>query len=44
MCLEWAAFYTNNQWPNSVVLKIEIAKFRKRNTPQVTQSNAEGAK
>ncbi|MDR6564842.1 MULTISPECIES: alpha-L-fucosidase [unclassified Arcicella] len=37
-------FYTNNQWKNAVVLKIENAKFRKLNTPKATQSSIDGAK
>lgn len=37
-------FYTNNQWPNAVVLKIENARFRKLNTPKTTQSKIDGAK
>lgn len=37
-------FYTNNQWPNSVVLKIENAKFRKLNTPKTSESKIDGAK
>ena len=37
-------FYTNNQWPNAVVLKITNAKFRKLNTPGTSQSNMDGAK
>jgi alpha-L-fucosidase len=37
-------FYTNNQWKNAVVLKIENAKFRKLNTPKASQSNIDGAK
>ena len=37
-------FYTNNQWPNAVVLKIENARFRKTATPAATQSSIDGAK
>ncbi len=37
-------FYTNNRWPNAVVLKIENAKFRKLNTAKSTQSAIDGAK
>ncbi|PWK27595.1 alpha-L-fucosidase [Arcicella aurantiaca] len=37
-------FYTNNQWKNAVVLKIENAKFRKLNTPTTSQSKIDGAK
>jgi alpha-L-fucosidase len=37
-------FYTNNKWTNSVVLKIENAKFRKPNTAKSTQSTLDGAK
>jgi len=37
-------FYTNNQWPNAVVLKIENAKFRKLTHTKVTQSTLDGAK
>lgn len=37
-------FYTNNRWPNAVVLKIENAKFRKLNTAKSTQSTIDGAK
>ena len=37
-------FYTNNQWKNAVVLKIENAKFRKLNSPKVSQSLMDGAK
>jgi alpha-L-fucosidase len=37
-------FYTNNKWPNAVVLKIENAKFRKLNTAKSNQSTMDGAK
>ncbi|MFN8354241.1 MAG: alpha-L-fucosidase [Spirosomataceae bacterium] len=37
-------FYTNNRWPNAVVLRIEGAKFRKGTTPKSTQSTLDGAK
>lgn len=37
-------FYTNNKWPNAVVLKIENAKFKKIATRTVTQSVVDGAK
>lgn len=37
-------FYTNNRWPNAVVLKIANAKFRKLNTSNVTLSMIDGAK
>jgi alpha-L-fucosidase len=37
-------FYTNNQWKNAVVLKIENAKFRKLNAPKASQSLIDGAK
>ncbi len=37
-------FYTNNQWPNAVVLKIANAKFKKINTPGATQNGMDGAK
>ncbi len=37
-------FYTNNKWPNAVVLKIENAKFRKLNSVKSTQSLMDGAK
>lgn len=37
-------FYTNNQWGNAVVLKIENAKFRKLNSPNAIQSSIDGAK
>lgn len=37
-------FYTNNKWPNPVVLKIENARFRKLNTANATQSDIDGAK
>ena len=37
-------FYTNNQWPNAVVLKIENAVFRKLNIPSGSQSIMDGAK
>ncbi len=37
-------FYTNNKWPNAVVLKIENAKFRKLNTAKGTQSLMDGEK
>ncbi len=37
-------FYTNNKWPNAVVLKIENAKFKKIATRTVTQSAVDGAK
>lgn len=36
-------FYTNNRWPNAVVLRIEGAKFRKSPTPATTQSKIDGA-
>ena len=37
-------FYTNNKWPNAVVLRIENAKFRKSNVSQGIQSKIDGAK
>lgn len=37
-------FYTNNKWPNAIVLKIENAKFKKTATRTVTQSAVDGAK
>lgn len=37
-------FYTNNQWKNAVVLKIENAKFRKLSTLVSSQSKIDGAK
>jgi alpha-L-fucosidase len=37
-------FYTNNQWPNTVVLKIENATFRKLTGIKITQSKIDGAK
>jgi alpha-L-fucosidase len=37
-------FYTNNQWGNAVVLKIENAKFRKNITSKTSQSTIDGAK
>jgi alpha-L-fucosidase len=37
-------FYTNNKWPNAVVLKIENAKFRKLSTAKSSQSTMDGAK
>jgi alpha-L-fucosidase len=36
--------YTNNQWPNPVVLKIENAKYRPADTSPVKSSNLDGAK
>lgn len=36
--------YTNNQWPNAVVLKIENATFRNPNTTRTTQAGIDGAK
>jgi alpha-L-fucosidase len=36
--------YTNNQWPNPVVLKIENVKFKSANQAQVKQSTIDGAK
>lgn len=37
-------FYTNNKWPNSVVLRIENATFRAKTTLKSTQSTIDGAK
>ena len=37
-------FYTNNKWPNAVVLKIENAKFINNVTGSILQSNIDGAK
>ena len=37
-------FYTNNQWPNAVVLKIEGATFRQSFSTQGNQSAIDGAK
>ena len=37
-------FYSNNEWLNAVVLKIENALFRKLNIPPGLQSNLDGAK
>jgi len=37
-------FYTNNQWPNAVVLKIENAKFKNNVSVNMLQSNIDGAK
>ena len=37
-------FYTNNQWPNAVVLKIENASFRKNTKTKINQINIDGAK
>lgn len=36
-------FYTNNKWPNAVVLKIENAAFRKSDESKITQSRLDGA-
>ena len=36
--------YTNNRWPNTVVLKIEGAKFRQQVPGKTTQSAIDGAK
>jgi alpha-L-fucosidase len=37
-------FYTNNKWPNAVVLKIENASFKKITANPSAQSNIDGAK
>lgn len=37
-------FYTNNKWPNSVVLRIENATFKAKTTLKSTQSTIDGAK
>ncbi|MCL4640067.1 MAG: alpha-L-fucosidase [Olivibacter sp.] len=37
-------FYTNNQWPNPVVLKIEHAQFKEPQNSKVERSELEGAK
>lgn len=37
-------FYTNNKWPNSVVLRIENAKFIAKPRAKTTQSAIDGAK
>jgi alpha-L-fucosidase len=37
-------FYTNNQWPNTVVLRIENAKFRTLSPVKTEQSKIDGAK
>jgi alpha-L-fucosidase len=37
-------FYTNNQWPNPVVLKIEYAQFKEPQNSKVERSELEGAK
>lgn len=37
-------FYTNNKWPNSVVLRIENATFKAKATLKSTQSTIDGAK
>jgi alpha-L-fucosidase len=37
-------FYTNNKWPNAVVLKIENATFKKITGNAATQSTIDGAK
>ncbi|MCX6300253.1 MAG: alpha-L-fucosidase [Bacteroidetes bacterium] len=37
-------FYTNNKWPNAVVLKIENAKFKNNVSVNLLQSNIDGAK
>ena len=36
--------YTNNRWPNSVVLRIENATFRSKPLQKTDQSNLDGAK
>jgi alpha-L-fucosidase len=37
-------FYTNNQWPNALVLKIENARFRQQTGLKARQSTMDGAK
>lgn len=37
-------FYTNNRWPNAVVLKIENARFQQQTGPKTTQSAIDGAR
>ena len=37
-------FYTNNHWPNAVVLKIENAQFNAQVKGAVKQSSIDGAK
>jgi alpha-L-fucosidase len=37
-------FYTNNKWPNAVVLKISNAKGRAAILDQTKQSSLDGAK
>jgi alpha-L-fucosidase len=37
-------FYTNNKWPNAVVLKISNAKGRAAKLDQTKQSTLDGAK
>jgi len=37
-------FYTNNQWPNSVVLKIENATFKNHYNLEIIESKIDGAK
>ena len=37
-------FYTNNKWPNAVVLKISNAKGRLPQTDKTKQSSMDGAK
>jgi len=37
-------FYTNNRWPNPVVLRIENARFVEPPKAAATQSKLEGAK
>jgi alpha-L-fucosidase len=36
--------YTNNQWPNPVVLKIENVTYKPAETPEEQRSNMDGAK
>jgi alpha-L-fucosidase len=43
-CVNGQRFYTNNQWPNAVVLKIENAVFNNRLKSNTSQSTIDGAK
>lgn len=36
--------YTNNQWPNPVVMKFENVQFREQNQEKIERSNLDGAK
>lgn len=43
-CVNGQRFYTNNQWPNPVVLKIENATFNKQAKSSIIVNNFDGAK